>query len=93
MSEKTQKATFGAAEQKKPVEKSQKREEEVAVIWTRQDKNGNLYHSLKIKFDDEMLDKVFKEKELNMKLFKNKDKTPGDSKPDTIGYKSTQKKT
>lgn len=77
------KATFGA-EEKKSMEQSPKREDEIAVIWERKDRNGDKYISVKVKVDET--------KELNFKAFKNKQKKEGDAKPDYIGYKNTTKK-
>ena len=86
----TQKATFGAEEQK--LAEPRPKKEEIAVIWERTDKNEESYLSAKIKFDDQMLDKVFKERELNFKAFKNKMKKGKDAKPDFVAFKDTQKK-
>ena len=77
------KATFGADQTKPTEEQKPKEREELAVVWKRQDKKGDEYISVKLKLD--------KHKEINFKAFKNKRKVEGDSKPDYVAFRDTQK--
>ena len=79
------KATFGATKGKIAEDKLPKEGDELAVAWKRVDKNGDEYISVKYKKE--------KFKEANFKMFKNKRKREGDSKPDYIAFKHTQKRT
>lgn len=83
MDDTQQKPTFGTEEEK--TTDSQKKREELGVIWKRVDKYGNEYLSVKLKTSPTT--------QIDFKAFKNKNKKDEDSKPDFIAYKDTQKVT
>ena len=84
------KATFGATKPQKKVEP--KNDTEIAVAWERETlRSDTKYLSVRFKVDEELRQAILEgAQEINCRMFHNQRKTPGDSKPDFIGYKDSR---